>query len=74
LAEGIVSRLANYRGWLWLILFTAVFLRLYQITDVPPGLTHDEADHGISAWGVVNGERPIFFTIGFLSSSCSTHL
>jgi hypothetical protein len=65
LAEGIVSRLANYRGWLWLILFTAVFLRLYQITDVPPGLTHDEADHGISAWGVVNGERPIYFTNGY---------
>jgi hypothetical protein len=48
-----------------LILLTAVCLRLYQITDVPPGLTHDEADHGISAWGVVNGERPIYFTIGY---------
>ena len=43
----------------------AVGLRLYQIADVPPGLTHDEADHGISAWGVVNGEWPIYFTIGY---------
>jgi len=52
-------------GWLLLILLTAVFLRLYAITDVPPGLTHDEADHGITAWEVVKGIRQIYFTIGY---------
>lgn len=51
--------------WLLVILLTAVFLRLHLLPTVPPGLTHDEADHGISAWGVVNGERPIYFTIGY---------
>ena len=60
-----VWKLIGARGWLWVILLTAVFLRLYHITEAPPGLTHDEADHGISAWQVVNGERPIYFTIGY---------
>jgi hypothetical protein len=57
--------LPHYRRWLLLILLTAVFLRLYAITDAPPGLTHDEADHGITAWQVVNGLRGVYFTIGY---------
>lgn len=55
----------HYRRWLLLILLTAVFLRLYAITDAPPGLTHDEADHGITAWQIVNGMRGVYFTIGY---------
>ena len=51
--------------WLGLILLTAVFLRLWQIGSIPPGLTHDEADHGITAWSIVNGERAIYFTVGY---------
>jgi len=53
---------------LWLILLimlTAAAFRLVGLTNVPPGLTHDEADHGLDAWGVVNGDRPIYFTVGF---------
>jgi hypothetical protein len=65
LGRGNIGQQRLHHGWLWLILLTAVCLRLYQITNVPPGLTHDEADHGISAWGVVNGQRPIYFTIGY---------
>ncbi|MCB0035038.1 MAG: glycosyltransferase family 39 protein, partial [Anaerolineales bacterium] len=30
-----------------------------------PGLTHDEADHGLSAWQVVEGARPLYFTVGY---------
>ncbi|MCB8943948.1 MAG: glycosyltransferase family 39 protein [Ardenticatenaceae bacterium] len=60
-----LHKLMGFRGWIWLILLTAVFLRLYHLTEAPPGLTHDEADHGLSAWQVVNGERPIYFTIGY---------
>ncbi|MEJ2749477.1 MAG: hypothetical protein P8183_16470 [Anaerolineae bacterium] len=55
----------HYRRWLLLILLTAVFLRLYAITNAPPGLTHDEADHGITAWQIVNGMRGVYFTIGY---------
>lgn len=51
--------------WLLLILLVAAALRLAAIDNIPPGLTHDEADHGLDAWGVVNGERPIYFTVGY---------
>ncbi len=53
---------------LWLLLVIMMFaaaLRLVGLTEVPPGVTHDEADHGLDAWGVVNGDRPIYFTVGF---------
>ncbi len=52
-------------GWLLLLFLGAAFLRLHQLPQVPPGLTHDEADHGLDAWGVVNGVRPIYFTVGY---------
>jgi hypothetical protein len=48
-----------------LLLFTAAILRLYDLPAVPPGLTHDEADHGLTAWNIVNGEHAIYFTIGY---------
>ncbi len=48
-----------------LILLTAVALRLILLLEAPPGLTHDEADHGITAWQIVQGAREIYFTIGY---------
>ncbi|MBE2221926.1 MAG: glycosyltransferase family 39 protein, partial [Anaerolineae bacterium] len=60
-----VSPQRNYLIWMLLVLLTAVFLRLFFITQAPPGLTHDEADHGITAWSIVNGARDIYFTIGY---------
>ncbi len=52
--------------WRLLILLTAVFLRLYKLATIPPGLTHDEADHGITAWSIANdGVRDLYFTIGY---------
>lgn len=54
------------RVWLPLLLLLAgAILRLYALTGIPPGMTHDEADHGLDAWGVVNGIRPIYFTVGY---------
>jgi 4-amino-4-deoxy-L-arabinose transferase-like glycosyltransferase len=54
--------------WEWfalaLILLVALFLRLYRLDTVPPGLTHDEAGNGQSALGVLEGQRPVYFTIG----------
>jgi hypothetical protein len=52
-------------AWLLLILLAAAALRLAALPDVPPGFTHDEADHGLDAWGVVNGARPLYFTVGY---------
>ncbi len=52
-------------AWLVLILLAAASLRLVGLSQIPPGLTHDEADHGLDAWGVVNGDRPIYFTVGY---------
>ena len=60
------SSRVRYYGWLLLILLAAVFLRLHKIFTVPPGLTHDEADHGMTAWRIINeGVRDIYFTIGY---------
>ena len=53
------------RGWLLLIMATAVFLRLYKLAAIPPGLTHDEADHGITAVSILKGARQIYFTVGY---------
>ncbi len=60
------KRFRERYGWLLLVLLTAVSLRLYHLTTAPPGLTHDEADHGLTAWSIVDeGVRDIYFTIGY---------
>ena len=51
--------------WPLLILLVAAILRLYGLSHIPPGLTHDEADHGITAWGIVKGVHAIYFPIGY---------
>jgi hypothetical protein len=28
-------------------------------------MTHDEADHGLTAWQIVNGARDLYFTVGY---------
>ncbi|MFO7682314.1 MAG: hypothetical protein R6X34_19920, partial [Chloroflexota bacterium] len=63
--ETAVSPQKKYLVWMLVVLLTAVFLRLAALSTAPPGLTHDEADHGITAWSIVNGVRDIYFTIGY---------
>ncbi len=60
-----VEKQTRFSFWLLLILLTAVSLRLYHLTTIPPGLTHDEADHGITAVSILNGAREIYFTVGY---------
>ncbi len=48
-----------------LIVCAAAALRLWQLDDVPPGLTHDEAAHGQDAIAIVDGARPIYQTVGY---------
>jgi 4-amino-4-deoxy-L-arabinose transferase-like glycosyltransferase len=65
--EGLHSLLPS--GWervtLALILLVAFFLRLHDLDEVPPGLTHDEASNGHDAAGVLHGVWPIYFTVGY---------
>lgn len=44
-------------GLLLVLLVVAAFLRLYQLDDVPPGVTHDEADTGYFMTAVYRGAR-----------------
>ncbi|HET7089550.1 MAG TPA: hypothetical protein VFL17_12955, partial [Anaerolineae bacterium] len=47
------------------ILLVAAAFRLVQLGEIPPGLTHDEADHGMDAVAILNGARPIYQTVGY---------
>jgi hypothetical protein len=35
------------------------------MTGVPPGMTHDEADHGLTALSILDGARALYFPIGY---------
>jgi len=53
-------------GWTLLVLLSAAVLRFQNLTSIPPGLTHDEADHSLTAWQIASeGLREIYFTIGY---------
>jgi hypothetical protein len=52
-------------AWMVIVLLAGAALRLVGLPDAPPGMTHDEAGHGITAWSIVNGTREIYFTIGY---------
>jgi len=47
------------------ILMVAFALRAWQLTAVPPGLTHDEANHGREAIGVLNGVYLFYFPLNY---------
>ena len=57
------TRITNNHLWRLAILLLAVFLRLGGLATVPPGLTHDEAVHGLTAWEIVEGARPLYIPI-----------
>lgn len=59
------SRGERHKGWILLILLAAAGLRLVDLPSAPPGMTHDEADHGLTAWEIVNGARDIYFSVGY---------
>ncbi len=52
-------------GLFIVLVIIAFALRFTALTQAPPGLTHDEADHALDALGVLNGVRPIYFTVGY---------
>ncbi|MCP4362135.1 MAG: glycosyltransferase family 39 protein [Chloroflexi bacterium] len=48
-----------------LILLLALALRLYALADLPPGLTHDEANHGREAIGILDGILLFYFPLNY---------
>ncbi|MBK7894615.1 MAG: glycosyltransferase family 39 protein [Anaerolineaceae bacterium] len=57
----------RYPKWLpiLLIVLLAFGLRLYALTHIPPGLTHDEANHGREAIGILNGVWLFIFPLNY---------
>ena len=50
---------------LWFILALAAVFRFSQLDSIPPGFTHDEADHGHDAIAIAHGARPLYETVGY---------
>jgi 4-amino-4-deoxy-L-arabinose transferase-like glycosyltransferase len=50
---------------LLLIFFIALIFRAYNLTEIPPGLTHDEANHGREAIGILDGDRRFYFPANY---------
>lgn len=54
------------RHWpIILILILAFAVRSYALTDLPPGLTHDEANHGREAIGILDGILLFYFPLNY---------
>jgi 4-amino-4-deoxy-L-arabinose transferase-like glycosyltransferase len=49
--------------WPIIILWLAFVLRVAAIGQIPPGLTHDEANNGMAAIQTLNGQPQIFYDI-----------
>lgn len=50
-----------WRVGLLAVLLLAFFLRVFQLTEIPPGLYYDEAAHGLDALGIWEGRLFVFF-------------
>ena len=48
-----------------LIILLAFALRAYALTDIPPGLTHDEANHGREALDILDGVLLFYFPLNY---------
>ena len=48
-----------------LIILLAIVLRIFDLTEVPPGLTHDEANHGRDSMNILDGELLFYFPLNY---------
>ena len=48
-----------------LILLLAFVLRSYRLSEIPPGLTHDEANHGREAIEILDGMLRYYFPLNY---------
>lgn len=49
----------------FLIFLLALALRVFQLAEIPPGLTHDEANHGREAIQILDGDLRYFFPLNY---------
>lgn len=61
----IASLLRSPASLLLIVLLIAFALRTLNLTGIPPGLTHDEANHGREAIGILNGVFLYFFPLNY---------
>ncbi len=61
------SRSTALRWWilLTLLLLLAFGVRVWQLSHVPPGLTHDEASNGHDSAAILHGVHRIYFPVGY---------
>ncbi|MFZ0545429.1 MAG: glycosyltransferase family 39 protein, partial [Candidatus Promineifilaceae bacterium] len=50
---------------LLLILLLAFAFRTHQLTEIPPGLTHDEANHGWDSINILDGKLRYYFPLNY---------
>lgn len=55
----------RFKPFLLAILLLAFALRVLLLTDLPPGLTHDEANHGREALGILDGVFLFYFPLNY---------
>ena len=63
--------------WRFLVVFillVAFFLRAHQLAAIPPGLTHDEANHGREAIGILKGNVALFFPLNYGSEPLYSYM
>ncbi len=51
--------------WIVLILLVAFFLSTHQLNHIPPGLTHDEANHAQEALTIQSGIHQLYLPLGY---------
>jgi 4-amino-4-deoxy-L-arabinose transferase-like glycosyltransferase len=47
------------------IILLAAFLRLHRIDSLPPSAGYDQAEYGLDALSILDGERPVFLPTNF---------
>jgi hypothetical protein len=52
----------------------AFALRIYHLTEIPPGLTHDEANHGREALGILDGDLRFYFPANYGSEPIYSYM
>jgi hypothetical protein len=70
----MLQRLARNYLPLLLIFWLAFALRTYQLTEIPPGLTHDEANHGRDSINILDGVLLFYFPLNYGSEPLYNYL